>query len=79
MSRRQPVARGTAPNVDLSEVDPTTPLEQNVDQHRVVVVHCVTCGEHDTILAEPGRSHKWHHHQRHPTHVVDYHVEEASR
>jgi len=81
MSRRQQdvTAVGAAPNVDLRERDPTTPLERNVDQYRTVVAHCCSCGEHDTILAEPGRSRKWSHDARNPTHVVEYHVEEVSR
>jgi hypothetical protein len=78
VSRRQQeiTAVGAADNVDLSERDPTTPLEKNVDDYRIVVAHCCTCGEHDTIHAEPGRSHKWHHDQRNPTHVVEYHRED---
>lgn len=78
-SRQQDVtAVGAAENVDLRERDPTTPLEENVDQYRTVVAHCCTCKEHDTILSEPGRDRRWEHDQLNPTHVVEYHVEEVS-
>lgn len=65
-------AVGTAPNVDMSAVDASTPFDRDVDSHRVIGCYCCRCGETATILAEPGRTHDWDHARRHPTHVIDY-------
>lgn len=74
-STPQPTAVGTAPNVDMSTVDPTTPFETNVDSYRAIDCHCIDCQISDTVHAEPGRTHEWDHAQQHPRHVVDYHLE----
>ena len=68
-------AVGTAPNVDLREADDRTPFD-DADEYRVIVAHCCTCKEHETILAEPGRTHEWEHSRRNPRHTVEYHRED---
>lgn len=76
MKQQEITAIGTADNVDLSERDPITPLEKNVDERRVVSCYCCTCEESETILAEVGRNRKWEHDANNPTHVVEYHRED---
>jgi hypothetical protein len=77
MSQRQ-TAVGTAPNVDMSTVDPTTPFERDVDSYRSIECYCMHCRLTEIVLAEPGRQDEWTHAVDHPDHSVDYHLE-ASR
>ena len=74
-SEKDVLALGTAPNVDMGEIDPTTPFDRDVDSYRVIDCHCIDCQISDTVHAEPGRTHEWDHAQQHPRHVVDYHLE----